>query len=78
MDMESLDERREILCLNFALKSSKNPKCQHMFPKNEKDHLMDTRAAEKFKVQHTHRKRLQISPIIFMQNQLNELEKSKS
>ena len=71
LDIEKLDERRENLCLRFALKSSKNPKCKSMFPINEKDHTMKTRKNEKFKVQHANTERLKKSSIIYMQNLLN-------
>ena len=36
LDLESLHERRETLCLVFAKKSSRNAKSRSMFPKNEK------------------------------------------
>ena len=49
-------------------------KMNHMFPKNIKLHLMETRKPEKFTVQHSNTERLKRSPIIFMQNLLNEYE----
>ena len=36
LDMDTLKNRREILCLNFALKSRKCFKTKHMFPENKK------------------------------------------
>ena len=36
LDMETLKERRENLCLNFALKCVKNPKTKNMFPQSHK------------------------------------------
>ena len=72
--LETLNDRRESLCLTFAIKSSKNPKTKQMFPKNEKSHTMGTRKCEKFKVQHAHNDRLKNSAIIFMQNLLNQHE----
>ena len=39
LDLESLHERRETLCLVFAKKSSRNAKSRSMFPKNEKNAL---------------------------------------
>ena len=72
LDIETLSERREKLCLNFALKSSKHPKTRHMFPVNKKEHVMGTRNQEKYIVQHAHTDRLKDSAIVFMQNMLNE------
>ena len=40
LDLESLHERRENLCLNFAIKCTKNKKLENMFPKNSKKHDM--------------------------------------
>ena len=72
LSLETLNDRREKLCLSFAIKCSKNLKSKHMFPKNEKNHLMGTRHREKFEVQHAHTDRLKNSSIIFMQNLLNK------
>ena len=70
----SLEERREHLCLNFAKKCVKSDKLKHMFPKNDKSHNMGTRNEEVFKVQHANTGRLKKSPIIYMQNLLNDDE----
>ena len=72
LDMESLDERRKTLCLNFALKCTKHEKAKHMFPQKTKSHRMNTRNCEKFQVQHSKTERLQKSPIIYMQTLLND------
>ena len=48
-----------------------------MFPKNVKEHQMNTRNNEVYKVYHANTKRFQKSPIIFMQNLLNEDEKNR-
>ena len=74
LELESLNDRRKTLCLNFALKSSENPKTKHMFPMNDKSHEMITRNSEKFKVQYANNDRLRKSGIIYMQNLLNEHE----
>ena len=74
LDIETLNDRRIDLCLNFARKSSKRPKMKHMFPLTEKPHQMGTRRPEKFKVQHANTDRLKDSALIFMQNLLNEHE----
>ena len=71
LDMEKLSDRREELCLSFALKCLKNPKTANMFPENKKTHQMETRDPEKYEVQHAHNERLKNSAIIYMQNLLN-------
>ena len=76
LELETLDERREILCLNFAKKSSKNPRTRKMFPLRDKEHAMDTRKQEKYIVQHANTERLKKSSIIYMQNLLNKSEMS--
>ena len=76
-DMETLENRRKDLCLNFALKCLKNKKAKNMFPKNERKHQMETRNPETFKVNHANTERLKNSPIIYMQKLLNEHEKTK-
>ena len=75
LNILNFDERREILCLNFAKRTSQHPKLKKMFPLNEKNHSMKTRKLEKYKVQVAHTERLKRSAIIFMQNLLNEQEK---
>ena len=75
LNLDSLKVRREKLCLRFALKTSKHPKMKKMFPKQEKEHIMKTRNPEKFIVHHAKTERMKKSPIIFMQNMLNENEK---
>ena len=72
LDLETLDARREKLCLTFAKRSAKHPKMKQMFPLDEKTHDMDTRNPGKYKVQHAFTDRLKDSPLIFMQNLLNE------
>ena len=69
--IESLESRREHLCLNFARKFTKNKKLSHMFPENIKPHGMSTRHEEKYRVQFANTDRLKDSPIIYMQNLLN-------
>ena len=74
LDLENLNDRRDILCRNFALKSTKNPRTKKMFPVNEKAHTMKSRKPEKFKVFHANTSRFQNSSIIYMQKLLNENE----
>ena len=74
LDLESLFNRREILCYNFAKKCLNNPKMKHFFKLNDKKHQMQTRKKEKYKVNHAKTDRLKKSSIIYMQRLLNQLE----
>ena len=74
LDLETLDERREKLCLNFARKCLKNNKTKHLFPINVKSHQMETGKKEKFKIQHANTERYRKSSILYMQQLLNEYE----
>ena len=71
LDIESLAERREFLCLQFAKKCTTNPKMKQFFQPNDKIHPMETRFQELYEVQHANTGRLQNSPIIYMQRLLN-------
>ena len=72
LEIESLKERRESLCLDFAKKCLKNPKMKGLFPNNKKVHPMETRFEEFFEVNHAKTERLKNSPIIYMQKLLND------
>ena len=74
LDLETLSQRRENLCLKFAQSCVKNPKLHEMFPKNIKTHNMETRKQEIYKVEHANTERYKNSAIIYMQNLLNEHE----
>ena len=72
LDIETLEDRRKNLCLQFAKKCLKNDKMKHLFPGNMKNHTMKTRNEEQFHVEHFNTERLRDSPIIYMQRLLNE------
>ena len=74
LDLRTLSERREALCLNFAKKCLTNEKLKHMFPLNEKNHLMNTRKSEKFEVKYARKEKLKKSAIIHMQNILIKMK----
>ena len=74
LELETLGERRENLCLNFALKCAKNPKTINMFPRKNKQHGMNTRNPDEFKVQFANTERLKNSSILYMQRLLNDHE----
>ena len=74
LNLQTLEERREFLCLNFAKKCTKNEKLKHMFPIKERKHNMKIRNKEKYKVQRAKTERLKKSAIIEMQKLLNTEE----
>ena len=78
LDLETLEDRRETLCLKFALKCSTNEKTKKMFPLIEKQHNMNTRKREKFEVQYANTDRLKDFALIYMQNLLNEQEENSN
>ena len=71
LDLETLKERREYLCLNFARKCLKNKKMKDLFPPNDSKDIMQQREPEHFKVLFARTNRFRESPIINMQNLLN-------
>ena len=72
VNLHTLEERRETLSLKFAKDCIKYNKLKDLFPENSKDHCMQTRHQEKYKVLHANTDRLKTSSIIQMQNLLNK------
>ena len=72
LDLDSLQKRRQDICLKFAKTGIKNGKLDDLFPTNEKKHKMKSREISKFKVNFANTDRLKNSSIITMQNMLNE------
>ena len=77
MKMDSLEMRRQNLCLKFAKQCIKNEKLKNMFPKNQNKHRMDKRSGEKFIVNKAFTERYRRSAIPNMQRLLNNVEKEK-
>ena len=77
LELETLKDRRIKLCLAFATKCLSNPKIKHLFPPNNRIHEMDPRSYEHFQVLHANTERMKCSPIIYMQNLLNDHIKHK-
>ena len=77
LQIDSLKDRREQLCLNFAKKCIQNPKTKEMFPENFKAHQMLTRKPDRFRVTHANTTRFKNSAIIYMQNLLNRNERQE-
>ena len=50
LDILSLSESREQLCLQFALKCTRNSRTKNMFPENKKMHEMFLRKGKKYLV----------------------------
>ena len=72
IDLQSLEERRQELCLKFAKKCTQNVKVKDIFPQREKTHDMEMRNEERFIVNHAHTERLKNSAVPYMQRLLNE------
>ena len=70
LQLETLENRRKMLCLKFAKKSSKHPKASDLFPLNS-PHGYNTRKTEKFLVQPAKTERLKNSAVPQMQRALN-------
>ena len=71
--IQTLFERRELLCLKFAKSCAKNNQTKHMFPENESRKAYDvkTRFLGKYEVIQANTERLRSSAIPYMQNLLN-------
>ena len=65
-NLELLRDRRQKLCLKFATKCLKSTRTNEMFPKREKEHLMQNRNSEKYEVQSAKTNRLKNSAIPYM------------
>ena len=77
MKLESLEKRRQNLCIKFAKQCTRNEKLKNMFPKNKKSHSMKKRSGEKFVVRKAFTERYRRSAIPNMQRLLNKLENEK-
>ena len=71
LDMESLKERRDILCLNFALKCLSNPKFKNLFERTP-DYDYSVRNQRKFQEPQCSKARYQNSPLVYLTRILNQ------
>ena len=78
LDLETLENRRELLCSKFSKKILKNEKMKKMFPEAQKIHSMETRSTEKYIVNFAHTDRFKNSPVLYMQRLLNKMENEKN
>ena len=72
LNLETLDKRRETLCLKFAKNCLKNEKMKKLFPLEKHKHSMKKRSQSIFKVYKSRTSRYQHSAIPYMQRLLNE------
>ena len=76
LNLQTLIDRREYLCLQFARNTLKNPKVTNMFPLKQQHHHMNLRNSEKYEVQYAKKQRLIQSAIPSMQRMLNAKSRS--
>ena len=77
LDIESLNTRRESLCLKFAKNCLKVDKLKKMFPKSSTMHNMSKRSFEFYKVNRTLTERYLNSAVPQMQRMLNSYQEKK-
>ena len=78
MKLDSLEERREKLCLRFAKQCLRHEKLKDMFPKKIQNHQMKKRNGQRYVVEKTLTERYKRSSIPSMQRLLNKSEKERS
>ena len=72
LNIQTLENRRESLCLKFAKNCLKNEKVKNFFPKSETKHCMKKRKQRKFKINQVKTQRYKKSAIPYMQSLLNK------
>ena len=77
LQLKSLKDRREELCLKFAKKCLKIEKFQKFFPLNKKKHCMSMRDTERFELSKCGSSRYKRSAIPYMISMLNKYESQK-
>ena len=75
--IDSLEERRQKICLKFAQHCLRNEKLRDMFPRSQSDHKMTKRNTEKFIVTKAITERFRKSAIPSTQRLLNKDDKRK-
>ena len=78
MKMDSLEVRRENLCLKFAKVCVRNEKLSDILPRNFKNHLMEKRKREVIYVKKAKTEKLKKSAVVNMQKLLNKEEKRET
>ena len=77
MRMDSLEIRRQNICLKFAKQCIRNEKLRDIFPRNKSNHSMEKRNGERFVVKKALTERYKRSAIPNMQRLLNNNEREK-
>ena len=72
LNLDSLSQRRQILCLKFAKAGIKHDKLSDLLPMKNKEHDMHIRQSEKYEVNFANTERLKTGSVIMMQKYLNE------
>ena len=72
LNLQTLEERRRELCLNFAKNGIKHKTLIDLFPEKKNIHPMEKRYQDKYQVTKANTDRMRNSSIIYMQNLLNE------
>ena len=79
LNLQTLEKRREMLCLRFAKKCLENEKVSNTFPIQNQNHKMKKRKIHKYKVNKGRTTRYRKSAVPFMQKLLNdEFEKKRN
>ena len=78
LNLDTLDQRREKLCLKFAKQCLKTEKVKKFFPLENTKHVMKTSKKRTFKIFKQNTKRYQNSAIPFMRKLLNNEYERKS
>ena len=79
LNLETLEKRRETLCLKFAKNCLKNEKLKDMFPLKKSKHKMKKRNENKYEMKKNRTKRLKMSALPYIRKLLNDenLRKTK-
>ena len=77
LNLQTLDERRKLLCIKFAKKCLLVDKFKKMFPLNVKSHKMEKRNHERYRVNKSLTERHRVSAIPYMQRLLNQSYKKR-
>ena len=77
LDMKRLSERRDLICLIFAMNSLRLENFKTLFPMHKNNHEMKTRQHERYHVKRSYGKRYAVSAIPSMQKLLNKEHKKQ-
>ena len=78
LNLETLEKRRETLCLKFAKNCLKNEKLKDMFPLKKIKHKMKKRNENKYEMKKNRTKRLEMSALPYMRKLLNDENRRKT